>query len=160
MIMGVTGVTIKTGSMTPRVNVGDYVLIRKTRADKIKENDIITFVTENILVTHRVEKVIYENGQFQYLTKGDANNTVDTTIVDFSNVVGKSLIVVRGLGNLFAWISTTEGLLILGGIILFLIFLPDKKKKVKKLTLQRKAEKTKDHNKTINISPSNGYIHQ
>lgn len=127
-VFGLTGVTIQTGSMAPNAEVGDYVVIKLPKVDEIQEGDIITFKDNNILVTHRVETIVEENGRKAFSTKGDANNTTDENLVYLDNIVGVSVLVVPKLGLVFNWITSTKGMIILGAIILILFFLPDKKK--------------------------------
>ena len=130
-VMGYTGVTIKTGSMSPVAKVGDYVVIKKPKINEIKEGDIITFLVEDILVTHRVEFILVDNDVSKYLTKGDANNTTDEILVQFKNIVGKSVIVIPKLGYIFSFMTSTIGLLIIGLLMVIMFLLPNDKKNKK-----------------------------
>lgn len=131
-VFGLTGVTIETGSMAPVANVGDYVLIKIPEVDDIEVGDIITFVDNSFLVTHRVEEIINENGQVAYVTKGDANNVIDKNTVNFNKVAGVGVLVIPKLGMLFKWITSTTGMFVIGIIILGLLIFPDNKSKKKK----------------------------
>lgn len=130
-VFGVTGVTIQTGSMTPEAKVGDYVLIKLPKEEDIEVGDIITFVDRNILVTHRVESIIENDGEIGFITKGDANNVADENIVHANNIVGVGVLVIPKLGTVLQWVTSTKGLIIIGAIILGLVFFPDSKKKKK-----------------------------
>lgn len=131
-IFELTGVTIETGSMAPKADVGDYVLIKLPEIEDIKVGDIITFVDNNILVTHRVDEIINKNGQVCFSTKGDANNTVDKNIVYIDKIVGVGVMVIPKLGLFFKWITSITGMIVIGAIILALCFFPDKKSRSKK----------------------------
>ena len=77
--------TVRTGSMEPAIHVGDAVLIRP--GDGLPSvGDVITFQPSESagVVTHRVVEV--EDGAVT--TKGDANDTDDTWLVDESMLMG------------------------------------------------------------------------
>ena len=82
---------IPTGSMVPVFNPGDIVMVIKVSPENIKLGDIIEYRTETINVVHRVIK-IEKSGSF--VTKGDANNTIDADPVDPRNVTGKVMFAV------------------------------------------------------------------
>lgn len=125
-VLGLTGVTVISGSMEPEISVGDYVIIKKPNKEDIQKGTIITFEQDGVLVTHRVESVVSDG---VYSTKGDANNTVDSKLVKFENILGISTLVVPKFGKLLLWLRTIPGITsILVGIVLF-IFWPTRKKK-------------------------------
>ena len=125
-VLGFTGVTVISGSMEPKVSVGDYVIIKKPKKENIQKGTIITFEQDGVLVTHRVESVVSDG---VYSTKGDANNTVDSQLVKFEDILGISVLVVPKFGKLLLWLRTIPGITsILVGTVLF-IFWPTSKKK-------------------------------
>ena len=125
-VLGFTGVTVISGSMEPEISVGDYVIIKKPRKEDIQKGTIITFEQDGVLVTHRVESVVSDG---VYSTKGDANNTVDSKLVKFENILGTSVLVVPKFGKLLLWLRTIPGITsILVGTGLF-IFWPTRKNK-------------------------------
>ena len=73
---------VQTGSMEDGIHVGDYIIVLKH--GEYKENDIVTFKKDNILITHRIVKDCGD----RVVTKGDANNTEDEGISKDS-IVGK-----------------------------------------------------------------------
>lgn len=125
-VLGFTGVTVISGSMEPEISVGDYVIIKKPKKEDIQKGTIITFEQDGVLVTHRVESVVNDG---VYSTKGDANNTVDSQLVKFENILGTSALVVPKFGKLLLWLRTIPGITsILVGTVLF-IFWPTRKNK-------------------------------
>ena len=81
-IFGYSVLSAETGSMSPTIEKGDIVIIKI--GDEIKENDIITYKKDNVLITHRISK-INEN---TIIAKGDYNNTDDLPIQK-EQVIGK-----------------------------------------------------------------------
>ena len=91
MILGIGPVKligIETPSMTPKLKVGDAVVLDKTaNKDKLKEKDIIAYENdEGVIVIHRIINV---NSDGTFITKGDYNNTSDPLYVKKDQVVGK-----------------------------------------------------------------------
>ena len=80
-------VGIKSGSMSPKINVGDAVLIYKNvDKKKLKKDDIIAYESQDKeLVVHRIIRI---NKDGSYMTKGDFNNTADNKFVKFKQIKG------------------------------------------------------------------------
>ena len=81
---------VGSGSMTPELKVGDYILIGES--DKYKKGDIITYKSKSSYITHRI---VYINNN-KIITKGDRNNTNDEFITK-KDVVGKLVLKLRGV---------------------------------------------------------------
>ena len=81
-IFGYSFFEVKTGSMSGTMEIGDIILVKLTK--DVKENDIVTYEQDNILITHRIIEKQEEN----IITKGDANNKEDDPIKS-ENIIGK-----------------------------------------------------------------------
>lgn len=88
---------VASGSMEPKLRVGSLCIIeRKYPIEKIKVGDIIAFsLDENTWVTHRVVQISTEG---DFLTKGDANETVDLGWVSKNQYKGKTVGSIRYMG--------------------------------------------------------------
>lgn len=84
---------VQTGSMADTINVGDWIIVKKSQ--NVELDDIITFEEDGEYVTHRV-KEIYKN---TYVTKGDANSAKDKPIA-YSQVVGRVTKILPNFGIL------------------------------------------------------------
>ncbi|MHA6260997.1 signal peptidase I SipW [Sporosarcina sp. CAU 1771] len=82
--------TVLSGSMEPGIQTGSIIAV-KTDIDKnsFKEGDVITFMEEEILITHRVTEVSGSGDSVLYRTKGDNNNAADMNPVMAQNVVAE-----------------------------------------------------------------------
>ncbi|WP_167555329.1 signal peptidase I [Gottfriedia acidiceleris] len=82
---------VLSGSMEPTLPKGSIIIVKDiTSETKLSLGDIITFkmpYNEDILVTHRINEVINENGQLVYRTKGDANPIQDPWIIEKESIV-------------------------------------------------------------------------
>lgn len=86
--------TVLTDSMVPEFYSGDMVFVKVSKAESIESGDIITFNPSSdseAYLTHRVTEKInnYEGtGVTCFRTKGDANNSDDSFLIDESRVIG------------------------------------------------------------------------
>ena len=117
-VFGYSALTVKTGSMSGTIEIGDLIIIKDTGDYEI--GDIVTFLQkgDSIPTTHRIIDS-REDGSF--ITKGDANNVQDALPVSKDIILGEVVKVLPEVG-LFAervqsegWIYIVALLLILGG---------------------------------------------
>ena len=76
---------VQTGSMIPKYNIGDVILVKEKDIDKIKVGDDVTYKGESgsvkgLLVTHRVIDIEEVEGKKVFHTKGIANNLEDPIV--------------------------------------------------------------------------------
>ena len=76
---------VQTGSMIPKYQVGDVILVKEKAIDKIKIGDDVTYqgvegVVKGILITHRVIDIENIDGQLAFHTQGIANNLEDPVV--------------------------------------------------------------------------------
>lgn len=100
-IIGFRTYTVLSGSMKPKINPGDIVVVTNKANNKLKKDDIITFKEENDVITHRIID-IKDNG---YITKGDNNNSIDSFIVYPENVIGKVLFHIPKIGYIVEFLA-------------------------------------------------------
>ncbi|MBD7984550.1 signal peptidase I [Sporosarcina sp. Sa2YVA2] len=80
--------TVLSGSMEPGIQTGSIIAV-KLAEDKnaFVEGDVITFMDEDIIITHRITEVVNSGDSVLYRTKGDNNNAADMNPVMATNVV-------------------------------------------------------------------------
>lgn len=92
--------TIKTGSVSFSIGKPEYYV-----------NDIVSFeIAGKKIVTHRIYE-INETGEF--VTKGDANEDVDSTTIRKDQILGKILFSIPLIGYLIGFAKTFQGLTVL-----------------------------------------------
>lgn len=86
--------TVATGSMVPVYDVGDILISKEIKPEKIKVGDDLVYLGKKgsfagKIVTHRVNSIEkQEDGNYKIITQGVANNTADPEI-DQTQVLGK-----------------------------------------------------------------------
>lgn len=106
-LLGWQQFTVMTGSMEPNVPVGSMVYISSVSPSEIAEGDIVTFSRGDEVVTHRVVSNHLVEGEL--VTKGDANEAADPMPVAYGDVVGKAVLTLPALGDVFGALSTLAG---------------------------------------------------
>ena len=108
--------TIVSPSMVPTINVLDVVVtMRVNSPEDIEKGDIVTFNSTDyrysgVLVTHRIldiEKT--SNGEYLFTTKGDNNNTQDSSRISFDEIYGRVLFRIPKIGYIQYYLSSILG---------------------------------------------------
>ena len=130
---------IVSGSMTPKLNIGDVIIVKYVEKDKLSAGDIISFRINDSIITHRIVDVV--DGEFQ--TQGDYNNTPDTELVKYENIEGKYVLSIPYLGKI-VFLLQNKILIIVIVILLYLMYMHN-------LKLQTKKEIRREKHKNLNI---------
>lgn len=129
---------IVSGSMEDSIPTGSYILVKKVDPEDIKENDIISFYSQDPIIyglpnTHRVVEVINVNGKYEFVTKGDANVAVDKVNAKEADLIGvyvKNLNLLTGFSNILQGKTMFVVLMVLQiavcGIIVYYIIIKRK----------------------------------
>lgn len=117
-VLGYSTAVVISGSMSGSIEINDMIIIHAE--DTYTTGDVITFYSGNSLVTHRIVGET-ERG---FITKGDANNAADLYPVLITDVVGKVVLVLPGIGVIIEALRTPLGMTVLLGIALCMILLP------------------------------------
>lgn len=94
---------IATGSMEPMIYPGDVIVVKKITDMKgvynLKEGDVIQFKRDNILISHRITELVYDEEQgLLFRTKGDNNSSEDSELVKPQDLKGTIEYVVPKVG--------------------------------------------------------------
>ena len=85
VIWGYKPLVIISGSMEPKLKVGGILYYKKINQAEYKINDIVVFKSKKYLISHRIVEISNDG----FITKGDANKTIDTNKVYFEKALGK-----------------------------------------------------------------------
>ena len=124
-VMGFSLLRVLSGSMEPEIPEQSMLVIRETDPEKLQVGDVISFFSPDpslngALNTHRIVRVEREDGELQFVTKGDANLLEDRQCVSASRVVGKVIFVCPWLGKVVSLVSNP---LVFGAAILLPLLL-------------------------------------
>lgn len=122
-MMSVTG-----RSMEPAIKRGSAIFVKRPKDFGLLEiGDVITFISpadKKTIVTHRIAEVRNKNGEFSFVTRGDANAVNDIDAVPEEYIIGQVNFALPYVGFLMDFAKTGVGLLLLvvvpGGLIIII----------------------------------------
>ena len=127
--------------MLPTIKVGDAIFIKEVPENELKVGDIISFRTDGYINTHRIKEITTdENGNKQYVTKGDNNKDEDRQRVRYSDIEGIYTFKLAGLGKIMNLLQNKVFLIFLAIIVIcYLIYMHKLKlKKERRKELRKK----------------------
>lgn len=136
-IFGYKSFIVLSGSMESKIDIGDLVIVKQTKFNDLKVNDIIAFRdNEKLVTTHRIIGEVNVDNQKCFKTKGDSNNTEDEGVVCEKQVEGKYQWKIAKIGSFIMFIQTPLGFMIMMLTILIICILIYfiSSKKVEKMT--------------------------
>ena len=132
-LIGLQVFTVLSGSMEPTYHVGSLIYVKDVDPFELESGDVITFMLdENTVATHRIVEVVpdeEDDSVVRFRTKGDANESVDGSLVHYKNVIGSPVFTIPYLGYAVSYIQNPPGTYVAisaGAILLLLVFLPDR----------------------------------
>ena len=113
-IFGLTAMVVQSNSMSGddknHIEVDDFIFVKKVPSSKLNVNDIIAFYDNNIIITHRIIGIEKnENNEDVYITKGDANNVIDDTLVTNDQIIGKYVARIPKVGLFITFLQKPIG---------------------------------------------------
>ena len=131
-LFGLQVFTVLSGSMEPTYHTGSLIYVKSVDYRELEAGDVITFMLdEDTIATHRIVEVVPDEDEpevLRYMTKGDANNAVDGSLVHYRNVIGTPVFSIPKMGYFANFIQEPPGTYVAisaGAIILILVFIPD-----------------------------------
>ncbi|MDN5373024.1 MAG: signal peptidase [Carnobacterium sp.] len=129
-LFGYKGYTVISGSMEPKIAVGDFVIVEMDPYDNVKKNDVITFQYNQELVTHRVVDRTAEG----LATKGDANNIQDQGFVLEEAYIGTKKMIIPYFGYVITFLQKPIAfaviIALMGVYLIYLYLNPTTKKEI------------------------------
>ena len=113
-IFGYRLYVVLTGSMDPSIPAGSLAVVEKSDADQLALRDVITYrdFDSGKLITHRIVGINNKDGQLQFTTRGDANDTDDFNPVKATDIVGQVRFSIPLIGSLMEFARSKTGLLV------------------------------------------------
>ena len=117
---------VETGSMIPKYEIGDAILVKEKEIDKIKKGDDVTYngtagSMKGKLVTHQVIDIEEKDGKKVFHTKGIAN-TQEDPVISGEQIKGVVLAEI-GIITLICKALTNQYIFYFGAIIPLTIFI-------------------------------------
>lgn len=115
-LFGGKSLTVLSGSMEPNLHVGDVIVVHEISPLSARVGDIVTFrdpADPTRLVTHRVRSIQAVGNSVRFVTKGDANTSVENWKISADGKIGQVRYRIPRIGYTLAWIRGKLGRLML-----------------------------------------------
>ena len=123
-IFGHKPLVVISNSMNPILKVGGILYYENIDLNELKVGDILVYKTKAHIISHRIVEIKEEG----FITKGDANNTIDSNLINKNQVLGKGTNwSIPYLGYYADFIYTHKYLLVISIGILTIDFVNEKK---------------------------------
>ena len=119
LMAGWTPRVIMSGSMEPRIHVGDIVVTRTVPAATLNEGQVITVTDPDHPSKTRTHRLLSREANGELVLKGDANRDPDSSHVSVDDVLGLGVVRVPFVGRPAYWMAERNWLA-LGATTLFL----------------------------------------
>ena len=113
-LVGWTPRVILSGSMEPRIHVGDVVVTREVPTDALAENQVVTVTDPDHPGRTRTHRILRREGDGTLVLKGDANAQADSSHASMDAVQGVAVLRVPWVGRPAYWLGE-QNWLALGG---------------------------------------------
>lgn len=84
-IWGYKPLVVMSGSMEPTLQVGGILYYHEFDLEDFENGDILVYSTKEHIISHRL---VDKTGD-GFITKGDNNNTIDSSLVNNNQILGK-----------------------------------------------------------------------
>lgn len=144
-------------SMVPTINVYDAIVIKRAEPEDLEVDDVITFLSTDprysgLVITHRIVGIEKsKTGEIYFRTKGDNNNTEDSSLVRASNIYGKVMLKIPKIGYIQQVLTTAVGWVVLIVIPCLGVVIYDIIKMFKAINPKKLSSKNdKNYNQNLN----------
>ena len=119
-LFGMGEVVFLSGSMQPTIEVGSLGIVHEEK--NYKEGDIVTYIKDRTLITHRIKEIRSEK---EIIVQGDANNIADEPISK-EMIEGRIIISIPYMGRVIQIMKTPYGIAGVAGIGVVIALWPER----------------------------------
>ncbi len=121
-------VVVTSESMVPYLNIGDMLVLQHRPQDQIHLSDVVVYRADWYTaapVVHRIVQIDIIGEEYRYYTKGDANLAQDPGYRLYEDIIGVVALLIPKLGHVSLFLQTTEGRILMIGLFIAIIVLPE-----------------------------------
>ena len=122
-LTGRTTLVVAGGSMEPAIGIGSAIVVEPVDPRSLAVGDVVSLRSgpARAIFSHRVIRVVLQDGTVWVETKGDANAAADPSLTPASQVIGRATVTIPGAGYLIALLSSLHGLVFVVSLGLVLL---------------------------------------
>jgi len=83
-------IAVGSNSMSPEIKVGDIAVIEKVEKnyENLQVGQILAYKKSDVIIIHRITKILKDDNKYYYYTKGDANENIDNYVIKEEEIIG------------------------------------------------------------------------
>ena len=141
-ILGFRSFINLSDSMSPVIQKGSFLITQRVNPDAIRTGDIITYREGSDVVTQRVVQIIDNDGAVSFITRGDANEGVNSESIPAGNVIGRFVYAIGFAGKIMVLLrNPIVMLLCVAGACAFILSLDAINRRIKKSARRKKRHR-------------------
>lgn len=109
-LVGFHTTTVMSGSMAPRLEIGDAIVVRHLDASGLKPGEVLLFDDPDHAGRLRMHRLVALQPDGRLITRGDANPARDSSPAEFSAVQGAAFLRIPYAGLPNYWIRTGQSM--------------------------------------------------
>ena len=101
---------IGSASMSPNIEIGDVVIVKKIKSKDLKDlkiGDVLVYKHGNMTIVHRIVAINEKNDWFIINTKGDNNESADGYDIVADDIIGVANVKISYVGLPVVWLNKT-----------------------------------------------------
>lgn len=125
--------------MSPAIPRGSLIITKKQNNYFV--GDIITFQHDKYkegTTTHRIYNILNDNGQKLFVTKGDVNDALDSSIISSTQIIGKPIVFIPFYGTIVMAAKSDSGKIFIILIPVIIIISVETKKIINEINKAKK----------------------
>ena len=144
---GFTAKLVLSGSMEPTIPTGSVAFLLPQKS--YEAGDVITFKTDTAAQHPTTHRIMFQNDDGTFTTRGDANDANDFVTVSAEHIFGKVLFAIPYLGYILDFAKNPLGFILLVGIPATYIILDELSKIVAVVRCYRAEKKVHEPKETV-----------
>ena len=98
-VLGFQSYITLSDSMNPVIQKGSLIITQKVNPQDIRAGDIITYKEDTEILTQRVDDIVNNDGDLSFITRGEANEGVNSRMAPAGSVIGRFVYAVNFAGS-------------------------------------------------------------
>lgn len=101
-------IVVGSQSMYPNIKKGDVIIVErlnKAEQSTLVEGETIIFEHDNVVIIHRLVRILEVNGELYFYTKGDNNEAEDGWALTHSDIIGRARFRIPVIGFPTVWLN-------------------------------------------------------
>jgi len=157
-IFGLRSFITMSDDMSPVIQKGSLLITQRINTDTIQEGDIITYFNGSEVQTERVIEITNNNGARTFITKGDANEGVNSKQASSDDIIGRFVYSISYAGSALLAVRNPLIMSLCVTGIFVIIFAADAINKRNRKRIRRKKRQKTQHVQNEISLPENKWI--